>query len=105
MDMENKPAMPQQPASSRKANARLARDAAVAAICGLVVALMVGASYAAVPVYNWLRRVSRAGFGPAGPQYPGALRCQGGGRAAVEGRGGAARDRRQNRRSRHRVLQ
>ena len=32
---------------------RLGRDAMVAAICGAVVALMVGASYAAVPFYNW----------------------------------------------------
>jgi cytochrome c oxidase assembly protein subunit 11 len=58
MEMENKPAMPQQPASSRKTNARLARDAAVAATCGLVVALMVGASYAAVPFYNWFCRAT-----------------------------------------------
>jgi cytochrome c oxidase assembly protein subunit 11 len=56
--MENKPAMPQQPASSRRADPRLARDAAVAAICGLVVVLMVGASYAAVPFYNWFCRAT-----------------------------------------------
>jgi cytochrome c oxidase assembly protein subunit 11 len=35
---------------------RLGRDAKVAALCGLVVALMVGASYAAVPFYNWFCR-------------------------------------------------
>jgi cytochrome c oxidase assembly protein subunit 11 len=58
MDMENKPAMPQQPASSQKAKPRLGRDAAVAAICGLVVVLMVGASYAAVPFYNWFCRAT-----------------------------------------------
>ena len=34
------------------ATPRLGRDALVAAICGAVVALMVGASYAAVPFYN-----------------------------------------------------
>jgi cytochrome c oxidase assembly protein subunit 11 len=34
------------------------RDAAVASACGLVVALMVGASYAAVPFYNWFCRVT-----------------------------------------------
>jgi cytochrome c oxidase assembly protein subunit 11 len=37
---------------------RLTRDATVAVICGLVVALMVGASYAAVPFYNWFCRTT-----------------------------------------------
>jgi cytochrome c oxidase assembly protein subunit 11 len=37
---------------------RLGRDAAVAAICGFVVVLMVGASYAAVPFYNWFCRAT-----------------------------------------------
>jgi cytochrome c oxidase assembly protein subunit 11 len=37
---------------------RLTRDALVAAICGAVVALMVGASYAAVPFYNWFCRAT-----------------------------------------------
>ena len=41
-----------------KAAPRLARDAIVAAICGFVVVLMVGASYAAVPFYNWFCRVT-----------------------------------------------
>ncbi|MEN3287016.1 MAG: cytochrome c oxidase assembly protein subunit 11, partial [Bradyrhizobium sp.] len=36
----------------------LSRDAAVASICGLVVVLMVGASYAAVPFYNWFCRAT-----------------------------------------------
>src|SRR5947199_938918 len=36
----------------------LSRDAAVAAACGAVVALMVGASYAAVPFYNWFCRAT-----------------------------------------------
>lgn len=36
----------------------LSRDAAVAAICGFVVALMVGASFAAVPFYNWFCRAT-----------------------------------------------
>jgi cytochrome c oxidase assembly protein subunit 11 len=36
----------------------LGRDALVAAICGLVVVLMVGASYAAVPFYNWFCRAT-----------------------------------------------
>jgi cytochrome c oxidase assembly protein subunit 11 len=60
--MENDPTMPQQPspqAGLRRAPAsRLGRDAVVAAICGLVVVLMVGASYAAVPLYNWFCRAT-----------------------------------------------
>jgi cytochrome c oxidase assembly protein subunit 11 len=34
------------------------RDIVVAASCGLVVALMVGASYAAVPLYDWFCRAT-----------------------------------------------
>ena len=46
-------------AASREAVApRLGRDAMVAAICGFVVVLMVGASYAAVPFYNWFCRAT-----------------------------------------------
>jgi cytochrome c oxidase assembly protein subunit 11 len=37
---------------------RLTRDALVASICGFVVVLMVGASYAAVPFYNWFCRTT-----------------------------------------------
>src|SRR6201984_2756707 len=37
---------------------RLSRDALVASICGFVVVLMVGASYAAVPFYNWFCRTT-----------------------------------------------
>ena len=40
---------------------RLKRDTLVAATCGAVVALMVGASYAAVPFYDWFCRTT--GFG------------------------------------------
>lgn len=52
--------MPQVPTESRKAASRhgLGRDAVVAAICGLVVVLMVGASYAAVPFYDWFCRAT-----------------------------------------------
>lgn len=47
------------PAAAPKAQAkRTQRDATVAAVCGLVVALMVGASYAAVPLYDWFCRVT-----------------------------------------------
>jgi cytochrome c oxidase assembly protein subunit 11 len=60
MDMESEPTMPQLPTAPPKAASRrgLSRDATVAAICGLVVALMVGASYAAVPFYNWFCRTT-----------------------------------------------
>src|SRR4051812_37148447 len=63
--MEIEPTMPQPPTTSRKADTRgrgsrrgLGHDAAVAAICGFVVVLMVGASYAAVPFYNWFCRAT-----------------------------------------------
>src|ERR1022692_2369876 len=56
--MEREPTMPQLPTESPKAAPRLGRDAVVAAICGLVVVLMVGASYAAVPFYNWFCRAT-----------------------------------------------
>jgi cytochrome c oxidase assembly protein subunit 11 len=36
----------------------LSRDAVVASICGFVVVLMVGASYAAVPFYDWFCRAT-----------------------------------------------
>jgi cytochrome c oxidase assembly protein subunit 11 len=51
---------PRQPVASDKAASRrgLTRDATVAAICGFVVVLMVGASYAAVPFYNWFCRAT-----------------------------------------------
>ena len=45
-----------QPPAPRRA--RLGRDTSVAAICGFVVALMIGASYAAVPFYNWFCRTT-----------------------------------------------
>src|SRR3954453_23745775 len=58
--MENQPTMPQDPtARPKKASRRgLTRDAVVASICGFVVVLMVGASYAAVPFYNWFCRAT-----------------------------------------------
>jgi cytochrome c oxidase assembly protein subunit 11 len=37
---------------------RARRDVAIAAACGVFVAAMVGASYAAVPFYNWFCRVT-----------------------------------------------
>ncbi len=50
--------MSQQPAQHTARKPRLTRDALVASICGFVVVLMVGASYAAVPFYNWFCRVT-----------------------------------------------
>ncbi|WP_315835747.1 cytochrome c oxidase assembly protein [Bradyrhizobium prioriisuperbiae] len=47
---------PRQP--RRRGLRGLGRDAAVASICGFVVAMMVGASYAAVPFYNWFCRTT-----------------------------------------------
>src|SRR3978361_775974 len=63
MEMDNRSKTAQAPATSRNtagrgSRRRLSRDAAVAACCGLVVALMVGAAYAAVPVYNCFRRAT-----------------------------------------------
>ena len=62
----DKPTMPQVPIENPKTVSRrgpvsrrgLGRDAVVAASCGLLVALMVGASYAAVPFYNWFCRTT-----------------------------------------------
>src|SRR6202171_5617316 len=62
--MENEPSMPHTPTRSLEAAARhaarrgLGRDAAVSASCGFVVVRMVGASYAAVPFYNWFCRAT-----------------------------------------------
>jgi cytochrome c oxidase assembly protein subunit 11 len=58
--MDNEPTMPQEPAASSQAASRrgLGRDAMVGSICGFVVVLMVGASYAAVPFYNWFCRTT-----------------------------------------------
>jgi cytochrome c oxidase assembly protein subunit 11 len=58
MDMDNQAS--EQNGKPAPAAPRLGRDALVAAICGLVVVLMVGASYAAVPFYNWF--CSATGF-------------------------------------------
>jgi cytochrome c oxidase assembly protein subunit 11 len=58
--MKDEPTMPPQPVESAKTDSRrrLGRDATVAAICGFLVVLMVGASYAAVPFYNWFCRAT-----------------------------------------------
>jgi cytochrome c oxidase assembly protein subunit 11 len=58
--MENGPQAPQEKAGGEKIASRrgLTRDAVVASICGFIVVLMVGASYAAVPFYNWFCRAT-----------------------------------------------
>lgn len=48
--------MTERPATSRKGPSR--RDLTVAAACGVFVAFMVGAAYAAVPFYDWFCRVT-----------------------------------------------
>ena len=49
---------PQQGEGAKVARRTLTRDAMVASICGFVVVLMLGASYAAVPFYNWFCRTT-----------------------------------------------
>src|SRR5258708_17424816 len=57
--MSPQPTSRQVAIASRKASRRgVGREAVVAAICGFVVVLMVGASYAAVPFYNWFCRAT-----------------------------------------------
>jgi cytochrome c oxidase assembly protein subunit 11 len=58
--MENEPQIGEGVTGSGKAASRrtLTRDAVVASICGFVVVFMVGASYAAVPFYNWFCRAT-----------------------------------------------
>ena len=50
--------MESQPTTQAKPGRRLSRDALVASLAGFVVVLMVGASYAAVPFYNWFCRTT-----------------------------------------------
>lgn len=59
-DMENSPQIRKRETGGDKAAPRrtLSRDAVVASICGFVVVLMVGASYAAVPFYDWFCRAT-----------------------------------------------
>jgi cytochrome c oxidase assembly protein subunit 11 len=58
--MTGAPQHPQQPAPSAtpKAGPRVSRDVKIGATCGLLVALMVGAAYAAVPFYDWFCRAT-----------------------------------------------
>src|ERR1700743_1289655 len=55
MDSNTTPSPTTSPKASRRG---LTRDAMVASICGFVVVFMVGASYAAVPFYNWFCRAT-----------------------------------------------
>jgi cytochrome c oxidase assembly protein subunit 11 len=56
--MANQPNQHQGSGGERTAHHGLKRDATVAAICGFVVVLMVGAAYAAVPFYYWFCRAT-----------------------------------------------
>ncbi|WFU17473.1 cytochrome c oxidase assembly protein [Bradyrhizobium sp. CB3481] len=58
--MENGPQIRESVTEGDKAAPRrtLSRDAVVASICGFVVVFMVGASYAAVPFYDWFCRAT-----------------------------------------------
>jgi cytochrome c oxidase assembly protein subunit 11 len=60
--MEREPPEVTQPSNQNNDAPRrrrgLRRDTTVAALCGLLVAFMVGASYAAVPFYNWFCRAT-----------------------------------------------
>jgi cytochrome c oxidase assembly protein subunit 11 len=57
--MANQPNQHQASADEKASSRRgLTRDATVAAICGFVAVLMVGAAYAAVPFYNWFCRAT-----------------------------------------------
>ena len=56
--MTNSPDTQASMPSPTQAEPRIGRDAMVASICGLVVALMVGAAFAAVPFYNWFCRTT-----------------------------------------------
>jgi len=61
------------PAQSRKSKA-LRRDLLIAATCGAVAAAMVGASFAAVPLYNWFCRTTGfAGTTQVAAQAPGQV--------------------------------
>jgi cytochrome c oxidase assembly protein subunit 11 len=51
----------QEPMSAPNASPQRRRDIMVAAACGVFVAAMLGAAYAAVPLYNWFCRTT--GFG------------------------------------------
>lgn len=60
IEMDNAPQKPGQMTGRDKVALRrtLSRDAMVASICGFVVVFMVGASYAAVPFYDWFCRTT-----------------------------------------------
>jgi cytochrome c oxidase assembly protein subunit 11 len=58
MNMEQEPTTEAKTDAKTSERVRLTRDALVASICGLVVVLMVGAAYAAVPFYNWFCRTT-----------------------------------------------
>lgn len=56
--MDHEPIISQDQSRTAKKGRGLGRDTLVASICGGVAALMVGASYAAVPFYDWFCRAT-----------------------------------------------
>jgi cytochrome c oxidase assembly protein subunit 11 len=58
IEMTDMPQSPQEPVSAPKPAPRIGRDVKIGAACGLLVALMIGAAYAAVPFYNWFCRTT-----------------------------------------------
>jgi cytochrome c oxidase assembly protein subunit 11 len=56
--MDQKPNIAPSPEAAGPKRRRVSRDVVVGSVCGAVVALMVGASYAAVPFYNWFCRAT-----------------------------------------------
>ena len=55
--MRHNEIMMDQPTTTRKPTRR-SRDVVLAGACGVFVAMMVGASYASVPLYDWICRVT-----------------------------------------------
>jgi cytochrome c oxidase assembly protein subunit 11 len=56
--MTDTPQPPQDPVSAPKRARGIGRDVKIGAACGLLVASMLGAAYAAVPFYNWFCRAT-----------------------------------------------
>jgi len=58
MDQRSTTSQSGKPADAPARRRLLGRDALVASLCGVFVALMVGAAYASVPFYNWFCRAT-----------------------------------------------
>ncbi len=113
--MTDQPQISHQEQPAKRVRRGLGRDATVAAACGLLVAFMVGASYAAVPLYNWFCRAtgfngttmvasSAPATGPIARKIAVRFDANVSGGLPWKFRPGAERDRGQDRRGRDRVL-